>query len=71
MKYPVIGFQVRRNSTVRLSKPALSVSLLSLGQDFVSKIDKSLPYFPAFVARRKSLKLLPGKIMLASPFFCE
>ena len=54
-RYPVIGFQVRRNSTVRGSKAGSSLSP-SFGHDFVSRTDKSLPFLSAvFVSALKVL----------------
>lgn len=72
LRYPVIGFQVRRNSTVRGSKPDLSLLPSSLGQDFVSKMDKSSPYFPAFVGSSRALELLSErKAWSASPCLAD
>ena len=60
-RYPVIGFQVRRNSTVRGSKPGPSLPP-SFGHDFVSRTDKSSPYFSAFFV--SALKVLSASAFL-------
>ena len=47
LRYPVIGFQVRRNSTLRGSKSRESNFFPPFGHDFVRNVDKSWPDFPA------------------------
>ena len=47
LRYPVIGFQVRRNSTLRGSKSRESNCSPTFGHDFVRNVDKSWPDFPA------------------------
>ena len=48
LRYPIIGFQVRRNSTLRGSKWHASDCSSPFGHDFVRNMDKSWPDFPAF-----------------------
>ena len=48
LRYPIIGFQVRRNSTLRGSKSHVSDCSSPFGHDFVRNMDKSWPDFPAF-----------------------
>ena len=65
LRYPVIGFQVRRNSTLRGSNSRVSDCSPPFGHDFVRKMDKSFPDFSAFEFDRWL------KIRMSSPLLAD
>ena len=65
LRYPVIGFQVRRNSTLIGSNSRVSDCSPSFGHDFVRNRDKSWPDFSAFEFDRWL------KIRMSSPLLAD